>query len=105
MIWINLKRKELTKEKTFTKNNWYDWYDWLIKYFPEPIKISEGEIKDQVMSLFKTKDYSKPEPMYGGGRKQCEENIIKRTKNLFKPKKEKEGIKDRIIRDTRTLFK
>ena len=44
------------------------------------------------MSLFKTKDYSKPEPIvtaYGGGKKQSEEN---------------EEIKDRIIRDIRTLF-
>ena len=44
------------------------------------------------MSLFKTMDYSKPEPIvtvYGGGKKQSEEN---------------EEIKDRIIRDIRTLF-
>ena len=60
------------------------------------------------MSLFKTKDYSKVEPVktvYGGGKKQSEENIIKSIKSLFKLKKEKEGIKDRIIRDVRTLFK
>ena len=44
------------------------------------------------MSPFKTKDYSKPEPaktVYWGGKKQPEENIIK----------------DRIIRNIRTLFK
>ena len=44
------------------------------------------------MSLFKTKDYSKLETVktvYGGGKKQSEENIIK----------------DRIIRYIRNLFK
>ena len=38
MIWINLKKKELTKKRTFTKNTSHDWYDWLINYIPEPIK-------------------------------------------------------------------
>ena len=64
-------------------------------------------IKDQIMSLFKTKDCSKPErfkTVYGGGKKQSEENIIKSMRNLFKLKKENEVIKDKIIRDTRTLF-
>ena len=44
------------------------------------------------MSLFKTKDYSKPEPVkavYGGGKKQSEENITKSIRNLFKLNKEK----------------
>ena len=60
------------------------------------------------MSLFKTKDYNKPEPVktvYGGGKKQSEENIIKSMGNLFKLKKENEAIKEKIIRDIRTLFK
>ena len=64
------------------------------------------EVKDQVMSLFKTKDYSKPEhvkTVYGGGRKQSEKNIIKSIRNIFKLKKENESIKSRIIRDIRTL--
>ena len=59
------------------------------------------------MSRFKTKDYSKPEHVkivYGGGKKQSEENIIKSIRNFFKIKKENEGIKDRINRDIRTLF-
>ena len=59
------------------------------------------------MSPFKTKDYSKPEHVkivYGGGKKQSEENIIKSIRNFFKIKKENEGIKDRINRDIRTLF-
>ena len=66
-----------------------------------------GGIKDQIMSLFKTKGYSKPKPVktvYGGGKKQSEENIIKSIRNLLKLKKETETIKDKIIRDTRTLF-
>ena len=49
------------------------------------------------MSLFKTKDYSKPErvkTVYGGGNKSSEENKIKSIRNLFKLKKENEAIKD-----------
>ena len=44
-------------------------------------------------------DYSKPKcvkTVYGGGKKQSEENIIKSVRNLFKLKNEKEVIKDRI---------
>ena len=58
------------------------------------------------MSLFKTKDYSKPEPVktvYGGGKKQSKENIIKSIRNLFKLKKEIEAIIDKIIRDIRAI--
>ena len=43
--------------------------------------------------------------MYGGGKKQSEKNVIESIKNLFKLKKENEAIKDRIIRDIRSLFK
>ena len=60
------------------------------------------------MSLFKTKDYSKSKCVksaYGGGRKKSEDNAIKSIRNRFKLKKENEAIKDRIIRDIRTLFK
>ena len=60
------------------------------------------------MSLFKVKDYSKPKPVksvYGDGKKQSEENIIKSIKNLFKLKKENKAIKHKIIRDIKTLFK
>ena len=49
------------------------------------------------MSPFKTKDYSKPEPVktvYGGEKKQSKENIIKSIRNIFKLKQEKEAIKD-----------
>ena len=72
-------KKELTKKRTFTKNTWYDWYDWVINYIPEPIR-NVGGVKDQIMSLFKTKDYSKPKRVkivHGGGKKQLEENILK----------------------------
>ena len=44
------------------------------------------------MSLFETKDYSKSKrfkTVYGGGKKQYEENIIKSIRNLFKLKKRK----------------
>ena len=36
--------------------------------------------------------------------KQSEENIIKNIRNLFKLKKENQAIKDRIIRDIKSLF-
>ena len=66
-----------------------------------------GRIKGQIMSLIKTKDYSKPErikTVYGDRKKQSKENTIKSIRNRFKLKKENEAIKDRIIRDIRTLF-
>ena len=62
MIWINFKEKELTKKRTFTKNTWYEWSSWLISFIPDPIKKNLVGVKDQIISLFKTKDYSKPEP-------------------------------------------
>ena len=43
------------------------------------------------MILFETKDYSKPErvkTVYGGGKKQSEENIINSIRNYFKLKKD-----------------
>ena len=64
-----------------------------------------GGYKDQIMSLFKTKDYSEQKPaktVYGN--KQSEENIVKSIRNLFKIKKENEEIKERIIRDIRKIF-
>ena len=53
-------------------------------------------IKDQILSLVKTKDYITPEPdkfVYGGGKKQSEENIIKSIRNLFKLKKKMKQLK------------
>ena len=60
------------------------------------------------MSLFKIKDYIKPERVknvYRSGKKQSEKNKIESIGNLFKLKKENKAIKDRIIRDIRALFK
>ena len=48
MIWINLKKKELTKTRIFRKNTWNDWYDWLIDYIPEPIKKPKAKIKTKL---------------------------------------------------------
>ena len=48
------------------------------------------------MSLFKTKDYSKPEPVKtvsGGGKKQLEEHVVKDIRNLFKLKKKMKQLK------------
>ena len=56
-----------------------------------------GGFKDQIMSLFKTNDYSKSKrikTVYGGGKKQSEENIIKSITDLFKLKKEMKQLKD-----------
>ena len=38
------EKKEPTKKRTFTKNNWYDWYDWLINFIPEPTIKSKGGV-------------------------------------------------------------
>ena len=72
-------------------------------------------VKDKVMNIFKTsisKDYSKPKRIKNAnraGRKPRKLNIQKQTKesiirNLFKLKKYNKVIKDRIIRDIKTLF-
>ena len=50
-------------------------------------------VNDQFMSLYKTKGYSKPErvkTVYGGGKKQSQENIINSMQNIFKLKKQNE---------------
>ena len=86
------------------------WQDWLINYTPEPTRKSESDFKDQVVSIFKTN--IPKQTMYGRGKKlskpktqkQSVENIIKSIKYLFILKKENKEIKDRIIRDIRTLF-
>ena len=43
--------------------------------------------------------------MYGGGKNQSVENIIKSISNPFKLRKENEAIKGRVIGYIRTLFK
>ena len=40
-------------------------------------------VKDQIMNLFKTKEYSKPERE----KKQSEENVIKQKDDYYKPKR------------------
>ena len=56
----------------------------LVNYrHPKPIKKTVGVVKDKIMNLFKTIDYSKPEPaktVYEGGKKQSEENILKKDR-------------------------
>ena len=81
------EKKELTKKRIFTKNIWYDCYDWLINYILDPMKKTVERVKDQIMSLFKTKDYSKAErvkTVYWGGKKQSDGNVIQSIRNLFK---------------------
>ena len=81
-----------------------------LNYVPEIIRKTEGDFKDEVASLFKTKIPKKT--LYGKEEKlskpktktKYEENIIRRIKNFFKLKKESEAIKVRIIRVIRTLF-
>ena len=80
------------------KNNWYDW---LIDYIPEPIRKRLGGFKDQNVSLFKTN--TPKQTVYGRGKKLSKP----RKQNIKKPfisEESKEKIKDRIIRDIRTLF-
>ena len=64
-----------------------------------------GSVKNQIMSLFKTKDYSKPKlvkTVYRSGKKPStlkiqkeseEENIIKSIRILFKLKNEMKQLK------------
>ena len=99
---------KLTKKRTFMKSAWYDWHDWLINYTPETIK-AVGGVKNRIMILCKTKDYSQPKlvkTVYEDGKKpiklkiqkQSENNIIKNIRNLFKLKKENKAIRDRTAR-------
>ena len=54
------------------------------------MKTVDG-IKDQIMSLFKTKDYVKT--VYGGGKKHSEESMIKGIRSLLKLKKKMKQLK------------
>ena len=66
-----MKKKELRK-RTFAKHMLYDWYNWWINYTPEPTKKTMKGVKDQIMSLFKNEDYSKPncvKTVYGSEKK------------------------------------
>ena len=99
------EQKEMMKKRPLTKKTWYNW---LINYISNP--------KDKFMSLFKrntTKNYSKTstyQNVYSSGKKlrnkskkQSEDKIIGKTRNIFRQKKENEAIKDRIIGDIKNL--
>ena len=74
------------------------------------------ELYLQIISLFKTEDYTKPKRVkttYGNGKKpntlkiqkqSAEDNIIKNIRNFFKLKIENESMKDRIIRNIKIFF-
>ena len=49
MIWIGLKKKEMSKIRPI-KNTWYDW---LVNCIPDPIRKSVSAFKDKTVSLFK----------------------------------------------------
>ena len=54
---INDMDKFEKKKRTSKEENIYKKYlVWLINYIPDPIIKSAGGVKDQIMSLFKTKD-------------------------------------------------
>ena len=70
-----------------------------------PITKIAGGFNDKVISLFKT---NKPkQTVYGTGKKlskQKTKNKITKIRNHFILTKKNKEIKDRIIRDIRTLF-
>ena len=108
------------------------WNDWLINYIPEPIRKRVGGFKDKIVSLFKTN--TPKQLVYGRGNKLKETKIrnirnpfilknkkeiidritrdflwnrrSKRRKKEIRRKTEynKTLVKDRLIRDIRTLF-
>ena len=77
------------------------WYDWLINNIPKPIRKSVSVLKDKFISLFKTN--TPKQTVYGKGQKISKP----RKQSIKKPfisEKNKEKIKDRIIRDVWKLF-
>ena len=93
IIFKPLDISNTKKEENIYKKHLYDQYDQFINYIPEPIKRTVDRVNDQFMSLYKTKGYSKPErvkTVYGGGKKQSQENIINSMQNIFKLKKQNE---------------
>ena len=85
----SLRHKNYKNDNTSAKNSWYD-------CISETRKKTVSGIKDNIM-INTTEDYHKPtrvKNVYGGrkkSRKKSEDKIIK-------------AIKDRIIRDIRSLF-
>ena len=128
MIWVSLNKKQMKKIRPI-KNTWNDW---LINYIPEPIRKRVGGFKDKIVSLFKTN--TPKQLVYGRGNKPKETKIrnirnpfilknkkeiidritrdflrnrrSKRRKKEIRRKTEynKTLVKDRLIRDIRTLF-
>ena len=128
MIWVSLNKKQMKKIRPI-KNTWNDW---LINYIPEPIRKRVGGFKDKIVSLFKTN--TPKQFVYGRGNKPKETKITNiRNPFILKNKKEiidritrdflwnrrskrrkkeirrkteynKTLVKDRLIRDIRTLF-
>ena len=77
------------------------WYDWLINNIPKPIRKSVSVLKNKFISLFKTN--TPKQTVYGKGQKISKP----RKQSIEKPfisEKNKEKIKDRIIRDVWKLF-
>ena len=85
------EQKEMKKKRPVKDT----WQDCLINYTSEPIRKSESDFKDQVVSIFKTN--IPKQTMYGRGKKlskpktqkQSVENIIKSIKYFFYFKKRK----------------
>ena len=77
---------------------------WLLNNVSSPMWKTADGFKNKVLSTFKTNtpEESSKQAMYKSGNrpskikihKQCEDNIIKCIRNLFKLKKENETIKD-----------
>ena len=88
------EQKEMQKIKPVK----YNWYDWLINYIPKPTRKSG--FKDKTIILFKTNTHK--QTAYGRTKKLRELKKRKKISNLFILKIKK--IKDRIIKNTRTLF-
>ena len=74
-----------------------------------------GNTTNQIISLFKIKDYSQPKRvkiLYKDGKepskltiqKKSEDDKTKSVRNLLKPKKENKAIKERIVNNIKTLF-
>ena len=77
------------------------WYDWLINNIPKPIRKSVSVLKNKFISLFKTN--TPKQTVYGKGQK-ISKSRKQSIKKPFISEKNKEKIKDRIIRDVWKLF-
>ena len=99
------EKKEMKKIRPI-KNTWYDW---LTSYIPESMIKKVGGFKDKVITLFMIN--APKQTVYGRGKKLSKpksKNNLKKTKLIALEKRKKETIdriiKDRTIRDIRTLL-